>query len=78
MLLLHLWATKCILIIFYFILTYGVHIYYFKMIMRYWPIFFVFPSNTELSKYKKILRTIKQHSYVYIIICILMYIYKKF
>lgn len=49
------------------------------MIMRYWPIFFMFHSNTELSKYKKILRTIKQHSYVYIIIiCILMYIYKKF
>lgn len=59
-------------------LTYGVHVY-FKMIMRYWPIFFVSLSNTELSKYKKILRTIKQHSYVYIIIiCILMYIYKKF
>lgn len=39
--------------------------------------FFVFSSNTELSKYKKILRTIKQHSYVYIIICIRMYIYEE-
>lgn len=30
-------------------------------------------SNTELSKYKKISRTIKQHPYVYIII----YIYEE-
>lgn len=40
--------------------------------MRYWPIFHV--SNTELSKYKKISRTIKQHPYVYIII---IYIYEE-
>lgn len=33
--------------------------------MRYWPIFSCFLLNTELSKYKKISRTIKQHPYVY-------------
>lgn len=31
--------------------------------MRYWPIFRDFFLNTELSKYKKILKTIKQHLY---------------
>lgn len=35
--------------------------------------YFFHVSNTELSKYKKISRTIKQHPYVYIII----YIYEE-
>lgn len=48
----------------------------FKMINDILAYFLVFLSNIELSKYKKISRTIKQHSYVYYyIIC--MYIYKE-
>lgn len=61
----------------HFILKYCLHTYFIiyvndKVIIG----LFFHVSNTELSKYKKILRTIKQHPYVYIII-INIYIYKE-
>lgn len=62
----------------HFILKYCLHTYFIIYVNDKVIIIGLFfhVSNTELSKYKKILRTIKQHPYVYIII-INIYIYKE-